>query len=772
MYRRPIVGIAIAFILGIIIQYYFRINLKIIWSIVSLNMLLLFVLVDTKKGYMAMILLLSTVMLFGGLHMEYKLNINAPIKSFVNKKVEIIGDCIQRDMTDKSTYILRIESIKYNNKTYRLKSKSLLRVFKQEGRGFNNKRVLVRGILKEPDPARNPKMFNYKLYLKTQDIHTILSINQYNIKSLGPSDLPLFIRIRHKIKSYIYNETAKVFPGEEGKIALSIVFGDKKIIDEDLYNSFKLSGTAHALAVSGLHFGILFMFLDFILKIFKLKENYKAFVLLSLICFFAIIVGFSPSVIRASSMIILLVISNHIDRKYDLFAALALISLINVFVNPFMIFSVGFQLSFLAVISIGLFYSPIYQRINFMPEYLGKMIATTLSAQIGTSPIIAYHFNTFSLISLILNIPVVLLISFILPISLVFFVTLFINIKISRLLVFFDRILIKILISINSISSYLPFSSFNIISPRVLYLIIFYIGLILFFYRGKIPYINKLKKEKLVLLFLVFIFAINFIGIIKENNLKVTFIDVGQGDCILIETPKGKRVLIDGGKSEESILYEYLLKNRITHIDLACITHIHDDHIGGIIDIVENIKIGTIIIGTKEYSSDEFEDFINKCSKMKIPVNEFTRGKTIELEDEIILESIHPSSNLISKSEDDINNNSLACILKYKDFEVLFTGDIEKEGERETILNGSRRDIDVIKVSHHGSNTSSLPEFIDYYNPKIAVIQVGKNLFGHPNKETLQTLMERKIKIYRNDRNGAVIIESDGENIEIKRMIQ
>lgn len=772
MYRRPIVGIAIAFIIGIIIQYYFRINVKIICSIIALNILFLFILSNIEKGHKTVIILLVTVLFFGSLHLEHSYNINAPIKNLTNKKVEIIGDCIQRYITDKSTYILKIHSIKYHNKVYRLENKVLLKVFKFQGESFNNKRVLIKGILKTPDSARNPNMFNYRLYLKTQNINTVLNTNKYNIKVVGMADLPLFIKIRHRIKSYIYNKTAKIFSGEEGKIALSIAFGDKKIIDEDLYKSFKLSGTAHALAVSGLHFGILFMFLDFILKLFKLKENYKAFILLSLICFFACIVGFSPSVVRASAMIVLLVISNIIDRRYDLFAVLAFICLINAFINPFIIFGVAFQLSFLAVISIGLFYKPIYEKIDFLPDYLQKMIATTLSAQIGTSPIIAYHFNIFSPIVLILNIPVILLISIILPITLVFFVALFININISKLLAFFDKILIKILININSISSYLPFSSFKVISPKVVYLIIFYIGLIIVFYKDAIPYVNKLKKGKIVLILLIIILAINCIGIIDRNNLKITFIDVGQGDCILIETPKGKRVLIDGGKSEKSILYEYLLKNQITNINLVCITHIHDDHIGGILNIVENIKIGSIVIGTKQYSSEQLEELVKECSEKEISIKEFANGKSIPLEENLLLTSIHPSSKMIFGSHDDINNNSLVCILKYKDFEVLFTGDIEKEGEMVVLNKAQRRDIDVIKIGHHGSNTSTVSEFIDYYAPEVAVIQVGKNVFGHPHKDTLKTLSEREIKIYRNDENGAVIIETDGKNIEIRTMIQ
>lgn len=770
MNRRPLVSVTIAFVLGIIIQYYLRAPIEFIWVVVALNSIFLLLFIY-KKSKLIMISLLLAVIFFGALNLEFDYITKSPVNAFVNKNAEIIGDCIQKDVTDNTTYIFNISKIKYKGKSYDLKSKALVKIYKYEGKSLNNKRIKISGKLEIPDKARNPKMFDYNLYLKTQGIHTILNTRYYNIEVLDTGDISFFIKLRHKIKSHIYSGTFRNFPGEEGKVALGIAFGDKKIINEELYEAFRTSGTAHALAVSGLHFGILFMVIDFVLVRFKLREKYKVFVSIFLIWFFALIVGFSPSVIRASSMITLLTISNILDRRYDLFTALSFVCLLNTVANPFMMFNVGFQLSFSAVIAIGVFYKPIYESLGILPEFLRKMIAVTLAAQVGTSPLIAYHFNTFSPIALIINIPVVLLVSIVLPISLVFFITLFISYGIAEYMAFIDRILIKLLVWVNSLSSYFPFSKFNVISPSFLFILLFYISLILIFYRTKIPYVKKLETKSIFITLLAVIFAVNFFTLMFPKKLKLTFVDVGQGDCILIETPRGKKILVDGGEDEYNFLPEFLLKNGISRIDLICASHIHHDHIGGIAHVARNMKVDLMTIGTKQYSSEEWEQIESECYVKDIPIIEFNKGKSIAVEENLTLKSIYPGAEVITNTHDDINNVSQVLVLEYKDFKALLTGDVEKEAEKEIIGESQRIDIDVLKVGHHGSNTSSTSDFIDFFAPEIAVIQVGKNVFGHPNRETLDKLNERGIKTYRNDKSGAVIIETDGKNISIKTML-
>ncbi|WP_432409260.1 DNA internalization-related competence protein ComEC/Rec2 [Wukongibacter sp. M2B1] len=770
MYRRPLVGITIAVILGSIIQNYLRIPIKALLTATAINVMILLFLVYRKNKMIIISLLLSMVFL-GAINIEYNYIIENPIKVFIDKNVEIIGDCIQRDLTDKGVYTLSIREISHDGRSYRVDGKALMRIYKYEGKSLNDKRIRVKGKLQIPETARNPKMFDYNLYLRTQGISTVINAKKSNVDVIGIGDLPYFVSLRNKIKSFVYRGTFKNFPGEEGKVALSITFGDKKIINEDIYEDFKNNGTAHALAVSGLHFGILFMFINFILKGFRLTEKYKILITIFLIWFFALIVGFTPSVIRASSMITLLSISNNLDRRYDLFTALAFICLCNIVVNPFMMFNVGFQLSFLAVIAIGLFYRTIYKKLSLLPDFLRQMVAVTLAAQIGTSPIIAYHFNMFSPIALLINIPVVLLVGIVLPINLVFFISLFINDNIAQCIAFVDRMLIKLLVWINSLSSYVSFSKFNVVSPSIILMLLFYSLLILICYKEKIPYCKRLKTKNIVFVFIIVVLCTNVLGFILPKDLKVTFIDVGQGDCILIETPKGKTILVDGGEEQEDFLSSFLLKNNISYIDLICISHIHNDHIGGISNVIENIGAGQMVIGTKQYTSEEWQEIEGICLEKKIPIVEFTKGKIIRLEKDLTLTAVYPKTELIENTNEDTNNNSLVIILEYRDFEMVLTGDIEKEAEMDIIKGGFRKDIDVLKVAHHGSKTSSTSEFIDLFNPEIAVIQVGKNFFGHPNEVTLNKLKEREIKIYRNDKNGAVIIETDGKNIEVRTML-
>lgn len=771
MDRRPIVVIAIAFIVGIVIQYHLRLPMGIILGGIAVLILLILLLIFKKSGFIAYAFILL-IALLGILDLEYNYITGIPIKTFVDNDVEIIGDCIQREVMDKSTYILKTDKIIYEGKSFLIKDKTLLRIFNYDGESLHDKKIKVKGILEEPDTARNPKMFDYNLYLRTSGIHTTLNTKSNKIEIMTSSNLPYIIKLRHRLKNFIYSETFNRFPGLHGKVALSIIFGDKKILDDELYEAFKASGTAHALAVSGLHFGILFLFMDYILGIFKIQVEYKTVILLSTIWSFAFIVGFTPSVIRASSMITLFVISSLLDRRYDLFSSIALISIISIVINPFIIFNVSFQLSFFAVISIGLFNKPIYNKLEKLPEFLRKILAVTLAAQIGTAPLTAYHFNIFSPVAVVLNIPVVFLLGIIMPVSLVFFIFLFINGSIAELIAVIDKIFINILVGINSLSSYIPFSKFDVVSPSLTYIVIFYIVLILICYKDKFPYIRRLKIKDICITILVVTIVINSFHLIFPKKLKITFIDVGQGDGMLIQTPRGRNILVDGGKERGDFLSEFLLKNGISYIDLICISHFHNDHTGGVLNVLKNIKTSSVAIGTKDYVSDEWEKIEGICNEKGINVIEFNRGKSILVEDDLTLISLHPKSRIMTKTNDAANNNSKVLLLKYKDFKLLLTGDIEAEAEMEILKENARVDIDVLKVAHHGSKTSTSKDFIDFFSPEIAVIQVGKNFFGHPHLDTLNKLNERGVKIYRNDEDGAVIIETDGVDIDVKTMIK
>ena len=249
----------------------------------------------------------------------------------------------------------------------------------------------------------------------------------------------------------------------------------------------------------------------------------------------------------------------------------------------------------------------------------------------------------------------------------------------------------------------------------------------------------------IILILILFIFIINII----PKDLKIYFIDVGQGDSCLIVTPRNKTILIDGGGSEnydvgKNTLIPYLLDRGIKKLDYILISHFDTDHIGGILEVMEELKVNTVIISKQGEDSENYKKFIEIVNKKKIKVLVVKKKNRLKIENDIYFDILWPNSeNLVY--ENILNNNSIVCKLEFKNFSCIFTGDIEKQAEqlilKEYENNLSVLNSTILKVAHHGSKTSSIEEFLKVINPKIALIGVGENnKFGHPNEEVINRL--------------------------------
>lgn len=256
---------------------------------------------------------------------------------------------------------------------------------------------------------------------------------------------------------------------------------------------------------------------------------------------------------------------------------------------------------------------------------------------------------------------------------------------------------------------------------------------------------NKIIKNVVILSTVIIIFSI------LPKELRIYFIDVGQGDSTLIRIPQNKTILIDGGGSAnsefdvgEKTLLPYLLDRGITKLDYIMISHFDQDHVGGLLTVMQEIKVKNAIIGKQYESCENYEKFVKIVKEKKINVEVVEAGQRINIEKNLYFDILWPSSeNMISDNA--INNNSLVCKLTYKNFSILFTGDIEELAEEKILeeVNNNLLKSDVLKVAHHGSNTSSTQEFIEKVDPKIALIGVGENnKFGHPNGDVLNRFNE------------------------------
>lgn len=549
------------------------------------------------------------------------------------------------------------------------------------------------------------------------------------------------------------------------------------------------------LAVSGSH--ITYIISAFSILMEKKNKRITKIITIIFLIFFMALTGFTASVVRASIMGILILTSGLVHRKSDTINNLGISSLIILICNPYTIIDAGFWLSFTGTMGIILLEEPInsyFQKFKICKikpiSWIINSFTITLAANIIIIPIMAYMFSTFSMTFWISNILAAPLMEFVTIYGFfIYFISIF-SLPLAKFLGIILNFSLNSLIKIAEITSLIPGSSIYIKTPYLLECIIYYLILFLIFNWKRIKeklennkILEKIKKNsyKYISIILIFIILTNTISNKIFQEIKIYFVDVGQGDSTLIQTIEGKNILIDGGGSEfgsfdvgENILLPYLLDRRITTIDYLMISHFDSDHIGGVFAILENLKVKNIIISKQGETSENLKKFYEITNNKGIRTIIVKKGDIVEIDKYSHFEILFPEDNLI---EDNIlNNNSIVARFNSLDFSILFTGDIEEIAEKrlcELYSGTDKLEAFVLKVAHHGSKTSSTEEFLELVKPKIALIGVGKNNnFGHPNIDVIERLENMGSKIYRTDNCGEIIIRINREKLQIHTKIK
>lgn len=721
--KRLICIASIGYILGIILRLYF--------SSITFFIALVFIILLIKKDKKIIILLLFVILSFiyvDILENEYNRIENKQIE----EKAVIISDIQEKEYK----YIYEAKFLK-NNKKVLISIKKSQQIDKINYGDL----IYLEGKLEIPKIATNYKGFDYRQYLKTKKIQGIVIADNVKILKAKYKN-NLIYQIQKKIKAIIKEK----LPDETGNLLLAILVGDKKDLSEQIQINFKNSNLSHMLAVSGAHVSYIIVGLTYITQNSIMgKRKGRVFCIFFLIIFMAI-TNFTPSVTRACIMAILTLVSKILYKKADIYTNISISALIILLYNPYSLLDLGFKLSFGGTIGIIIFMRFIKKKQEEpkLLNYIKQMALVSICANIIIIPIIMNNFNTVSLTFLVSNILASPILAIIVIVGFSIIIISIISHSLSNLLVFWLNPILNLLIKISSFCSKLPFAKILVVTPYI-FNIIFYYTIILYL----VNY-NKIKqfiKKKTVILLSIILILSNFIFYILPQDLKIYFIDVGQGDSTLIVTPSKKTILIDGGGSEsfdvgEKVLLPYLLGRRIRKIDYIMISHFDTDHCKGIFTVIENLKVKNIIISKQAEKSENYKKFKEIVANKKINIILVKAGDKIKIDKYIYFKILFPTEKLIMQNP--LNNNSIVSQLNYKSFKMLFTGDIEEMAEKEILnLQKDKLKSTILKVAHHGSNTSSTQEFINSVKPELALIGVGKNnTFGHPSECVVEKLRD------------------------------
>lgn len=748
---RPIASILISLIIGIITSYYISIDNIFLFSSLTLILILSVIFVFKKRNNDIWIIFLFFIL---GI-MITNIKGESGLDDFRGIRHDFQGLIYERldYNNDYSRYIVKLNMM--DDKIY--EEKVLLSI--RGDRYYNlGDRIHINGILNEPSKNTNPMLFNQKIYLLSDNIHNTMSVGDYSANLLSKNT-----SILYRIKESFSNVTISLFKNnlseKNAQLMTSIILGKSDLLMEDDLIRYRELGLAHVLAVSGLHIGIIVGFLMFAISRMGIKRKINIFMTLSIIWIYIILIGLPASAVRAGLMFTFLYMSKLGHEPYDGLNSIFASMIICLLINPYWLFNVGFQLSYAATISLLILGS----RINIYPTRINilKSAYIMLSVNIGLLPMQSYYFNYIPLLGIISNLVTVPLLSIALIVGMIMmvisFIFPFLNYGLGfalDMILTFQYKLVEIIYSMDMVK-------FNIHSPGILEIGLYYLLIFIIF---KVINIGKLPMmlKKSIYYYLLLYILILAIGLNFNDDIEIDFIDVGQGDGILIKT-QDMNFLMDTGGSlfgnfdiGKNITLPYLKKQGLFNLDGVIITHFDEDHSQGLNAIMEDIEIDILLCS---YLPNE--DLLTKLASKGIPLKLLKKGDYIRLDHNTSLEIIWPLTNEDKLSS---NNRSLVSILNYKDYKILFTGDMEREVE--FILKDTLAKVDILKVPHHGSSSSTSIDLLKVIEPQESIISVGRNnSYSHPNEDVLSRLESIGSKIYRTDFMGMIRIKLDDSYI-------
>ena len=664
----------------------------------------------------------------------------------------------------------------------------------------------ITGELKTPPVFDD---FDYAAYLSHENIYSTMLYPQIKLIESGQGLAPL--EWIYSLRTELSQSLTRVLPEPQASLAQAMLLGIRSNIPDDLKEDFSITGTAHLLAISGLHTAIVAgIMIGIGLALFGRRHYAYIWLALGVIWLYAILTGLQAPVVRSAIMASIFLVAELTGRQRNAITALVFAAAVMTACDPQVIYTASFQMSFSAMCGLIFILPPLQnfgnKVINRLPDRFPTVLritkltydslAVTMAALAGVLPLIAYYFGIVSIVS---PLATLLVLPVLIGIIVLGTLTALTGLFFFPLSQFFGwllwLILSYMLVIVEGFAglsiAYIDTGSFNAVYVWIYYIAL---GLIIWaysryrFFKSKddeesdYARLNSVKNDPkrrpgqgfllrrpvkitAVLLITAAVLVFSAVNTAPDDNLHVSFLDIGQGDAVLV-TKGNIQVLIDGGPGGQAL--NLALSEKMPFwdrtIELVVLTHPHDDHITGLVEVLKRYEVGQILNTESESYLPVYDEWLALIDEKSIPITLAQAGQQINI-DNVIIDVLNPQREYFEDTAADMDNNGITLNVAFGEINFLLTADIGKYAELELIKERLIPRATVLKVGHHGSKSSTSIEFLNVCRPQIAVISVGAdNDYGHPDEEVNERLVEMagEQNIYRTDKNGTIEFISDG----------
>ena len=697
---------------------------------------------------------------------------------------EIYGEVERYENTEfsQSVYLKKTYLI-YHSKKFPINN---VRVFlKKEEELKPGMQIFVKGILKEVEGPTNPGGFDSSQYYACRHIYYFMKKAVLLKKTSTYSSYhQAMLMVKEKCRQILENTAGKDAPVFE-----AIVLGEKTGLDSEIRMRYQLAGIVHILAISGLHISILGMGLYKLIKRVGFGIWPAGIFSLAVMLQYGMMTGGSVSTLRAVTMFLIAMGARITGRIYDMPSAVSVTAMMILAESPAYLLDSGFLLSFGCVLGICVASERICALAGAKRKGT-KVFCESVALWLVTLPVMLKFFGEASLAGLVLNLAVLPSVGVVLAGGVAAMILGFVSIPTGRVMIFPARVLLFLYERLCELAGRSRWCTWIGGEPEIWQITIYYAILVAVLLIGQ--YIKESDQTKIsrkqhilrisgIVLLILSILTLgkqSFRYSFKNQTLQITCLDVGQGDGILIRTPDNKHYLIDGGSSSQSELGRYCLLPALKSMGISCldgifISHTDKDHLSGVQELLEymekgltTIRAAYLVLPGWTGPPEAWTDLASAAQKAGIKTVTGNAGNIIR-SGAAAFEILWPESTARGK---DVNEEAMVMELTYGDFRMLFTGDIGADTEKKLLSAGCLNDIDCLKVGHHGSGYSSSEEFLKKVKPELSIISCSStNTYGHPSPETVKRLKDCGSQIEYTMKNGAIILETNGKNLRIRR---